>query len=181
MRTIMLTGAMALAAAGVASAATAAVVAFAAFAATPSAAAPDEGMLHRGRLLFHGEQALTGTVPGHDTPLPTAAARCANCHSSAPATDAAATAATATASAAPRGRVDAGRSFGPNLSAAFLTQQASRRGGPASRFDQASFCKLLETGIDPAYIVIAQAMPRYRMAAGDCAAVWAYLTRWDTR
>ena len=52
-----------------------------------------------------------------------------------------------------------------------------RRNGPPSRFDEASFCRLLRTGVDPADIVVPRAMPRYAIDDTDCRALWAYLSR----
>lgn len=58
-----------------------------------------------------------------------------------------------------------------------LTGTQSRRGGPATRFDKASFCRLLQTGIDPANIVVTAAMPRYLADPPDCDALWVFLTQ----
>ncbi|MES1162053.1 MAG: hypothetical protein ABUL50_03210, partial [Rhizobacter sp.] len=66
--------------------------------------------------------------------------------------------------------------FGPTLSSRFLLDARSRRGGPASRFDAASLCRLLRTGVDPASIIIARAMPLYELSDRDCAALWAFLS-----
>ena len=68
-------------------------------------------------------------------------------------------------------------SFGPGLTADSLTRDIPRRGGPPSHYDEAALCKLLSTGIDPAYIIIPRSMPRYDVAAADCTALWAYLSQ----
>ncbi len=50
-----------------------------------------------------------------------------------------------------------------------------RRGGPPSLFSQASFCRMLRTGVDPAYIVITRRMPRYTLSDEQCLGLWHYL------
>ena len=86
--------------------------------------------------------------------LPALAVRCINCHD----------------------RSGAGAEFRAQvLSRENLLAQMSRRGGPATRFDAVSMCKLLSTGIDPAWIVINQTMPRYDLTDAQCRALWAYL------
>lgn len=117
----------------------------------------------RGRQLYFGELPLAGRVSGHGTDLPPDAVRCINCHAagSAPAASAGAAAA----------------SFGPALNADMLTRPTPRRGGPPSRYDENALCKLLSSGIDPAYIIIPRNMPRYTLSAADCHALWSYLSR----
>lgn len=123
-----------------------------------------------GRALFVGEQPLVATVAGTADLLPPDASRCANCHVAGEAA-AAADAAGATAAA----ESEATRTFGPPLTAATLRTSTSRRGGPPSRYDVASFCRLLRTGVDPAYVLIDTAMPRYRVDDAGCAALWRHL------
>jgi hypothetical protein len=139
-------------------------------AAAAAAQAPDA---ERGRRLFSGDLPLTGAILGHSAALPAQASRCANCHAagSAPPSAGRAASAAGTAISAPA------PSFGPALNAKLLLQPAPRRGGPASRYDEAALCKLLSTGVDPAYIVLPTSMPRYELAPGDCKALWAYLTQ----
>ena len=120
-----------------------------------------ESARQKGQRLFIGEAPLTGRITGHGEPLPAGATRCINCHA----------AGTPTA--------DTTNSFGPGLSAASLQTPSARRGGPPSRFDAQSLCRLLRTGTDPAYIVIAQAMPRYSVSDEDCDALWAFLMSSD--
>lgn len=130
--------------------------------AQPPAAAPAEA-LARGRALFAGTAPLRGTISGHASALPPAGARCVNCHS-ASAAGAAAVPASALAS------------FGPLLTRPHLTGLLPRRGGPPSRYDEATFCRLLRTGIDPAYVLITRSMPRYELPDADCQALWLHLT-----
>lgn len=111
----------------------------------------------RGRQLFEGTIALPGTITGQSKPLQPRAARCVNCH----AVDDSARGVAA--------------SFGPPLTANWLTAAVSRRRGPPSRYDATSFCTLLRTGIDPAFIVAAQTMPRYAVSDADCADLWRHL------
>jgi len=118
-----------------------------------------------GQRLFLGAEALRGRIAGHSADIPTTASRCANCH------------------LAPGSRSTAGPStspsaaFGPDLTAESLTQARNRRGGPPSRYDQKSLCKVLRTGIDPVHILIPTAMPRYAASDLECAALWGYLSR----
>jgi hypothetical protein len=57
-----------------------------------------------------------------------------------------------------------------------LLSPQRRRGGPASRYDRDAFCRLLRKGIDPAYVMINEEMPRYTLDDADCAALWRFLT-----
>lgn len=133
-------------------------------AAVAAAQAPDA---ERGRRLFNGDLPLTARVSGHTASLPPQASRCVNCHAAGTAPPAAPAA--AASSSTP--------SFGPALDARLLLQDARRRGGPPSRYDEAALCKLLATGIDPAYIIIPASMPRYELDPADCKALWIFLTR----
>lgn len=143
-----------------------AVVAAGFLVASPSAAAgppPDEV---RGRALFEGDAPLAGRLTGHDSDLPPAASRCSNCHrrDTAP-------------PGAPAPAGDETRSFGPALDAANLAESKPRRGGPPSRYDAASLCRVLRDGIDPAWVMIDRTMPRYQLEDADCEALWRHLIR----
>jgi hypothetical protein len=124
------------------------------------AAAYDMGessSISAGRRLFFGELPLVGAIVGHRQPLPAEVTVCANCH---------------TGDSVPA----SGRSSGPPpLSRLSLSELRKRRGGPPSQFSEASFCRLLRTGIDPAYIVIARRMPRYIVSEEQCQNLWDYL------
>jgi hypothetical protein len=96
--------------------------------------------------------------------LPLHAAICVNCH--------------ATGSASPTPPANrTTQSFGPLLSPAWLKQSIPRRGGPPSRYDETTFCRVLSTGVDPAYVIVRREMPRYDMPASDCRALWVYLSQ----
>jgi len=112
-----------------------------------------------GRQLYLGEVALSGTISGHAQPLPPIATRCTNCHSR----DSAAQAASGAAS------------FAPLLTRDRLLGPVARRGGPPSRYDEAAFCRLLRTGIDPAIMLIPRQMPRYAIDDAQCKALWTWL------
>ena len=114
--------------------------------------------LERGRALFHAELPLTARMVGHADALPQAAVRCRNCHSKQPASG------------------DAAQDFAPLLNARTLLAQSPRRGGPPSRYDAKALCRVLREGIDPAHVMIQQAMPRYTLSDGECEALWSYLT-----
>jgi hypothetical protein len=66
--------------------------------------------------------------------------------------------------------------LGPALSAQTLQTATSRRGGPASLYNQATFCRVLQDGIDPAWVQLKRAMPRYRLSESECRGLWIYLT-----
>ena len=124
-----------------------------------SGAQASDAALSLGRQLYRGEVALSGTINGHAQPLPPIATRCTNCHSR----DSAAQAASGAAS------------FAPLLTRERLLGPIARRGGPPSRYDEASFCRLLRTGIDPAIMLIPRQMPRYAIDDAQCKALWGWL------
>ena len=126
-----------------------------------------------GRQLFsadpNGAGIPSGRLVGHENDLPVAATRCMNCH---------------VAGAAHPGpflanatQANASNQFGTPLNAQTLTLRQPRRGGPASAYDVASMCKLLRDGIDPAWIMINQSMPRYAVSDSQCEALWSYLSQ----
>lgn len=111
-----------------------------------------------GGRLFDGmssqpQRRLAGRLAGHERLLPPEAARCVNCHVAGPGSP----------------------GFGPPLHAGTLAQPLARRGGPPSTYDAAALCRLLREGIDPAWVLISQAMPRYDATDAQCAALWAWL------
>jgi hypothetical protein len=117
----------------------------------------------RGRQLFDGEFALAARIVGQDFALPAQASRCVNCHG--PARSDATSSSTAGA-----------QRIGPALTANALTDAVRRRGGPPSRYDAASLCTLLRSGVDPAYVIILRTMPRYEISDADCRSLWLHLT-----
>ena len=129
---------------------------------SPVASAPNDAAVQRGLQLYAGAAPLQGTITGHAAPLPPAATRCINCH--------------ALGTAGPARAASAPSSFGPLLTRERLTQRIARRGGPPSAYDEAAFCRLLRTGIDPAYVLIPRDMPRYEITDADCRGLWLYLT-----
>jgi hypothetical protein len=122
---------------------------------------PDSA-LEVGRALFHGERPLHGRINGHNTELPLAACGCANCHAK-------------ESSKVVRDPASSAEEFGPALGPNHLQARRERRGGPPSVYDLASFCRLLRDGVDPAHIVLGQAMPRYALPDASCQALWAFL------
>jgi len=103
---------------------------------------------------------LPGRLAGHTLDLPAAATRCVNCH--------AGVASTAALDSAV---------FATPLHVGTLRLAMSRRGGPPSTYDASSLCRVLRDGIDPAFVIVDQAMPRYQASDAQCAALWAWLTR----
>ncbi len=114
----------------------------------------------RGARLFNGEEALSGRIRGHGETLPPEAVRCVNCHGA----DA---------------NAGLGRAAAPRIDEARLVEFHQRRGGPPSRYDEATFCKLLRTGVDPAQILVARSMPTYELDADQCGSLWSFLTGKD--
>ncbi len=106
----------------------------------------------RGHDIFEGEASVQAHILGHGDSLPAAASRCANCHTG----------------EAPLGQA---------LDAARLMQPLARRGGPPSNYDEASFCRVLRDGIDPAWVQLPRDMPRYALSDEDCRALWRHVTR----
>lgn len=111
-----------------------------------------------GKRLFMGELALTARIAGNDLPLPADGSRCTNCHDGNNA---------AAGSGTP--------AFAPPLAASTLLTERKRRGGPPTRYSLESFCSLLRTGIDPASVLVARAMPRYDLDTEKCRALWNYI------
>ncbi|MBC8747448.1 hypothetical protein F6X42_12775 [Paraburkholderia sp. WC7.3b] len=105
--------------------------------------------------IFNGQHALAAQLRGDDHRLPGSTTRCANCHSQTGAAD----------------------GFAPPLTAANLLPARSRRGGPASSYDQTSFCTALREGIDPADVMLRKAMPHYHISDTECSALWHFITK----
>jgi len=144
--------------------------------------AADAGGLAGGETLFDGRAALVARIGGHSDPLPAAMVACANCH--VPRPQPAGVALSADAAAAVAGQADAaGRaavalaSPGPRLHRELLLEPMQRRGGPPSRYDRSAFCRTLQTGEDPAGVVLPRAMPRYEIDPATCTALWRFVTR----
>lgn len=114
----------------------------------------------RARAIFFDGLHAVATLRGDERALPAGAVRCANCHDAA-------------GRRVPRERGAA--EAGPPLIREQLVSARSRRGGPVSRFDEQSFCRLLRTGIDPADIVVRRGMPLYTLSDADCAGLWTLL------
>jgi hypothetical protein len=104
-----------------------------------------------GQALYDGRRPLAARLVGHDRDLPPQATVCANCHSGSSAIAAA-------------------------LTPERLTRPLPRRGGPPSRYDEAAFCRLLRSGVDPAWVMLPRAMPRYTMGNRQCRELWLALS-----
>lgn len=113
-----------------------------------------------GRRLYSGQSSdeappLRGRLAGNPMDLPASATRCINCHAAATFPGASA----------------------PSLQGGALQRSTPRRGGPPSAYDKASLCRLLRDGIDPAFVVVEQTMPRFDATDEQCAALWSWLNR----
>ena len=110
-----------------------------------------------GRALFTGGSPLKGRIRGHQAELPPEVVACRNCH-------------------AARGEPQPDRSGAPRIDRALLLEVRQRRGGPPSAYTAESFCRLLRTGVDPVYVLIARDMPVYDADEKQCANLWQFLT-----
>jgi len=122
-----------------------------------AAAEPAREMSALGQRLFSGQEQLSGRIYTHEVDMPSAVTRCSNCH------------AAGNGPAVPR-------SLAPRLTRRLLLDTMPRRGGPPTKYNRAGFCTLLGKGVDPAYVVIDVAMPRYKLNEQQCTALWAFLT-----
>jgi hypothetical protein len=86
--------------------------------------------------------------------LPAWTTRCINCHT----------------------RTESAAAFAPSLTPGNLLNAKSRRGGPPSRYDLATFCRAVKDGIDPASVVLRKSMPHYQISDVECAALWRFVT-----
>lgn len=127
-------------------------------------AAAQGSRIRLGQALYTGTLPISARMVGHDANLPAQASRCSNCHPVDRRHDA------STVISTPQER------FAPLLTRATLTEGKPRRGGPPSSYDVTAFCRLLSSGVDPAFVMIPQTMPRYRLSTEECHALWAYVT-----
>lgn len=107
-----------------------------------------------GYQIFSGQRALVAHLRDDSRTLPDIAVRCINCH----------------------GHADNATSFAPPLTSRYLLSDTRRRGGPPSRYDLSSFCRVLNVGVDPTGIVLKKAMPQYTLSDTECAALWSFVT-----
>jgi hypothetical protein len=108
-----------------------------------------------GCAIFYGQHSVEAQLRDDDQLLPGSTTRCANCHSQ-------------------TGPADA---FAPPLTAATLFPAKIRRDGPASSYDQTTFCRAVRDGIDPVNVMLRKAMPHYRISDTECAALWHFVTK----
>lgn len=111
-----------------------------------------------GEKIFLGQVPLNGKLAGHQDNLPGQVAKCVNCH------------------APTQNRRPGQYEYAPLLTPSWLLQPHVRRGGPAFAYDQRSFCQTIRTGMDPEYVILNRAMPRFELSAQQCQALWAFLT-----
>jgi hypothetical protein len=111
----------------------------------------------RGRALFTGREPLAGRVRDHRSNLPVAVVVCRGCHG-----------AGVVAPGAPPPPA-------PAVDRALLLELRPRRGGPPSAYDLPSFCRLLRTGVDPAYVLVAREMPVFDVDDARCESLWRFL------
>ena len=135
-----------------------AAVALAAVVCSGTAAARPPVTAARGRALFTGQEPLAGRVRDHRSDLPPAVVVCRGCHGG---------------PVVPPG---APAPPAPPIDRALLLEARSRRGGPPSAYDSPAFCKLLRTGVDPAYVLVAREMPVFDVDDAQCESLWRFLT-----
>lgn len=107
-----------------------------------------------GCAIFNGQHALAAQLRGDDRTLPASTTRCINCHA----------------------QTDPAGAFAPPLTRDYLLDATSRRGGPPSHYDLASFCHALKEGVDPAGVVLRKSMPHYQVSDAECTALWRFIT-----
>jgi hypothetical protein len=132
-------------------------IAYLVLAGAARAGSPAQEEYLAGQAQFAGGLDLSGRIYTHRVDLPPAVVRCANCH------------AVTDGPAVPR-------SLAPRLTRDLLLRPQSRRGGPASVYDNERLCTLLRKGVDPAFVLISVQMPRYAIDDAGCRALWRYLT-----
>jgi hypothetical protein len=103
--------------------------------------------------IFSGQHAISAHLRDDDRPLPAWTTRCINCHT----------------------QTDPAGAFAPPLTHGYLLDARSRRGGPPSRYDPVSFCRVLKDGVDPAGVVLRKSMPHYQMSDVECTALWHFV------
>lgn len=135
-----------------------AAVALAAIVCSGTAAARAPATARRGRALFSGQEPLAGRVRDHRSDLPPAVVVCRGCHGAR---------VVAPGAAAPPA---------PTIDRALLLEARVRRGGPPSAYDLPAFCKVLRTGVDPAYVLVAREMPVFAVDDAQCGSLWRFLT-----
>ena len=111
----------------------------------------------RGKQIYLGEETVTGKIDGHISSLPSSLGKCVTCHTF------------------DRQSILEVESA-PLLNRSSLLDPRSRRGGPGFSYDKTNFCKTVRTGIDPQYVVLRRAMPRFEISEAQCSALWTYLT-----
>jgi mono/diheme cytochrome c family protein len=111
----------------------------------------------RGEKLYRGAVPLNAMIAGQRSSLPAPVVACVNCHT--------------------RGATEIGGDSlaAPDMRGGWLTLLRSRRNGPVSQYAEATFCRALRTGIDPAYVTLPIQMPRFAISDPDCAALWTFL------
>jgi hypothetical protein len=104
--------------------------------------------------IYSGQHALVAHLRDDSRVLPDSAVRCINCH----------------------GHSDNATSFAPPLTSQYLLNDIRRRGGPPSRYNLSSFCRVLNVGVDPTGIVLKKVMPQFTLSDEECAALWNFVT-----
>jgi len=135
------------------------------------------GVQAAGEAMFEGRTPLVARVGGHADTLPAAAVACANCHVPRPQPVGVALSSVPTGTGGTEGQPSASSSPGPTLHRALLLEPVARRGGPPSRYDRQAFCRVLQSGEDPAGVLLPRVMPRYEIDAATCDALWRFVTR----
>lgn len=112
----------------------------------------------KGLALYRGWTPLAGHIHGHRNDLPTSALACVNCHDRGESTTG-----------------SKGATADISLNETSLTEMRVRRNGPPSAYDRVSFCKVLTSGVDPAFILVDRTMPRFKFSSTECDDLWAFI------
>ena len=118
---------------------------------------PSRPSRKRGEALFLGKEALLGRLAGDIAVIPPELGRCANCH-------------------APSATGQSGSPADLRLDRSTLLALKKRRGALPSAYTRDAFCRVVRSGVDPAFVVVAREMPRYALDEAQCSSLWSYLT-----
>lgn len=115
-----------------------------------------DALAMRGERIFHGREVLKLRLSGQSEALSGTAIACAACH-------------------AHKKSTALENYSAPRLTRTLASARRAPRGGPGFMYDKASFCRAIQTGIDPTHIVLKRTMPRYALDDGQCSALWQYI------
>ena len=114
-------------------------------------------LFSRGEAIFLGEEPIIARLQGDSAVLPSRLSHCSGCHES-----------------SLTGRLD--RSAALRLDRSTLLSTKKRRGAIPSAYSRDAFCRVVRTGVDPVFVMVAREMPRYEVDEVQCSSLWSYVT-----